>query len=69
MRAFLVWPKKTIRRYNFILTPDMEVHVQSRINGFNPSFNEIVDRYLAKYNIDIRNGAVNLSDFNYKKIG
>lgn len=66
MRAFLVRPKKTIRTHHFVLTPDMEVQVQSAINGSSPTLNEIASRYQARYGIDIRNEAINISDFTYK---
>lgn len=69
MRAFLVRPKRLIRTQYWVLTPDMEVHVQSKIHGEFPTFPEIVARYNEIFRIDIRKGPVNISDFICKKLG
>lgn len=69
MRVFLVRPKKVIRTQHWVLTPDMEEHIQSNIHGEFPTFNEIANRYKERYHFDIRTGPVNISDFICKKVG
>ncbi|MBQ0052981.1 MAG: hypothetical protein KBS89_00815 [Bacteroidales bacterium] len=67
MRAFIVKPKREKRASDFVLTPGMVVTVQSRSNGGSPYMDEIRERYMQMYFIDIRKACCNLSDFEIKR--